>query len=79
MTATLTQPNAEPKPILGPHYKVRIVLPGAILHFASYDEPKWIDGTIHANWLFDPEYGDTLLHINWNSVIAASYRWFQGT
>ena len=31
---------------LKPHYKVRIVLPGAILHLASKDEPMCVDHDI---------------------------------
>lgn len=67
---------------LKPHFKVRVVIPGALLHLASWTEPKilgseatdvidWID----ASWISDPAYGDTLGFIDWSLVKAVTYRW----
>ena len=70
---------------LKPHYKVRVVIPGAILHIASWDEPhqepvdphmrftgpkKWV-----ADWIKDGEYGDTIGFIDWSEVRAITWRW----
>ena len=43
---------------LKPHYKVRIVLPGAILHLASWNVPT-VDASrqVAADWIDDPGYG----------------------
>jgi hypothetical protein len=66
---------------LEPHYKVRVVLPGAILHLASKDEPAEIpaiwgqDGHWHADWMDDHRYGDTVGFIDWNQVTAITWRW----
>jgi hypothetical protein len=60
---------------LEPHYKVRVVLPGALLHLASKGEPaKTTDGW-QADWIEDHRYGDTLGFIDWSSVSAVTRRW----
>ena len=75
------------KRIQGPkgreHYKVRIVLHGAIIHLASSDEPSlvfdpWQTGAlkaVEADWLNDPELGDALGWIDWPAVRAVTWRW----
>jgi hypothetical protein len=71
---------------LDPHYKVRIVLPGALLHLASKDEPRvtdwqapeeqqWRGNGWVADWIDDHRYGDTIGFIDWNQVMAITWRW----
>jgi hypothetical protein len=65
---------------LAPHFKVRIVLPGVVLHLASHTEPQPIYGDgvlvgVDASWIGGHEYGDTLGHIDWSAVVAVSWRW----
>jgi hypothetical protein len=60
---------------LQPHFKVRVVLPGALLHLASWSAPvRQADGTVSAEWIDDPEYGDTLGFITWDRVLALTWR-----
>jgi hypothetical protein len=60
---------------LRPHWKVRVVLPGALLHFASSSEPRWIHDQLEADWIDEPEYGDTIGYLDWGSVVAVTWRW----
>ena len=65
---------------LVPHFKVRLVLPGALIHLASQDEPRWVhdeDGQrqLEADWITDPDYGDTLFFIDWSAVTGVTWRW----
>jgi hypothetical protein len=70
---------------LKPHYKVRVVVLGALVHIASWDEPhlepvdphhrytgpqEWV-----ADWINDPEYGATIGYIDWDKVSAITWRW----
>lgn len=62
------------------HYLVRVVLPGALLHLASWDKPTWgidADGqrTLLAEWIDDPAYGDTIVSVDWAQVVAVTFRW----
>jgi hypothetical protein len=64
------------------HYKVRIVMHGAILHAASWSKPKVIlDSDEHvrivrADWVDnDPAYGDTIGYIDWPEVRAVTWRY----
>lgn len=63
------------EPGLEPHYKVRIVLPGAILHLASKDEPRNTPNGWCADWIDDHRYGDTVGFINWTQLTAITWRW----
>ena len=61
------------------HYKVRIVIAGAILHVASWTEPTVdVTGTggvrVTADWIRDHRYGDTIGHISWDDVRHVSWR-----
>lgn len=60
-------------------YRVRVVIPGALLHLASATEPAvgTLDGRRHveADWLEDPEAGDTVGFINWDEVAAVTWRY----
>ena len=62
------------------HFKVRVVVPNALLHLVSTDEPTVTyagDRIVHveARWLDDPDKGDTLGFIHWPSVTAITWRW----
>ena len=63
---------------LRPHYKVRVVLPGAILHLASWTEPTFppeVRGPLVANWINDPDYGDTIGFVDWSQMVAVTWRY----
>lgn len=65
---------------LDPHWKVRVVIPNALLHLAARDEPIWVvddNGRreLVADWISDPEYGDTIGFIDWSAVTAVTWRW----
>lgn len=73
---------AEGKP--APHWKVRVVLQGALIHLASWDKPRVVDAQpvshalleVTADWITDlPGYGDTPLWIDWQAVTAITCRW----
>lgn len=71
-------PKPEPKPVLDPHWKIRIVVGGSLLHFASHTEPQLLNGYpppgIDADWIEEPLYGDTLAYIDWPAVNAITWR-----
>lgn len=62
-----------------PYWKLRVVMPGAILHLASWDEPRLErddDGRIvgvHADLIADGR-ADTLGYIDWTAVKAVTWR-----
>jgi hypothetical protein len=73
-----------------PHYKVRVVLPGVVLHLASWTKPKLIREAltgpgfiqlyggiddVEADWIDDPQYGDTIGWIDWPKVRGITWRW----
>lgn len=65
---------------LEPHWKVRVVLPGALIHLASFNEPQpvWSAGqltAVDADWIAAPDYGDTIGYIDWTAVAAITWRW----
>ena len=72
----MTKPISASETGLDPHWKVRVVLPGAILHLASSVEPRMdpFDGLI---WepMDDYRYGDTQGYIDWNAVIGITWRY----
>jgi hypothetical protein len=72
----VTKPLSAVEQGLKPHFKVRVVLPGAILHLASWTEPAWDEGTWEwsGSWISDESYGDTLGSIDWRKVIAITWR-----
>lgn len=78
----MTKPIKASEHGLEPHYKVRVVIDGALLHLASRDEPHEdhdpYDGGAAfwaADWIADPRYGDTIGFINWSQVAAITWRW----
>jgi hypothetical protein len=63
---------------LSPHYKVRVVLPGAILHLASWTEPTLapeVRGPLVADWINDRAYGDTIGFVDWSQLVAVTWRY----
>ena len=74
----MTKPIKATEHGLEPHYKVRVVLPGAIVHLASWDQPQndqLDDEMWSADWIDDSEYGDTIGFIDWSEVRAVTWRW----
>ena len=61
---------------LEPHWKVRVVLHGAMLYLASWSEPRREVGIsgIKAEWIKEHEYGDTIGYIDWDAVVAVTWR-----
>jgi hypothetical protein len=60
-------------------YKVRVSIPGALLHLASEDVPVAVLDSrgqlkdVRANWL-DDNSADTIVHIDWKQVAGITYR-----
>jgi uncharacterized membrane protein len=77
----MTKPISASERGLDPYFKVRVVLPGVLLHLASRSEPvvhfDYEDciRDVEADWIRDSEYGDTLGHIAWREVTALTWRW----
>jgi hypothetical protein len=63
------------------HFKVRVVLPNALLHLASASEPSLNYGAedriddVTADWLDDPDLGDSLGFIHWPSITGITWRY----
>jgi hypothetical protein len=77
-TNPMTKPISATENGLKPHYKVRVVISGAILHLASWSKPKpdqYAEQIWRADWIDDPLYGDTIGNIDWYSVKAITWRW----
>lgn len=66
---------------LKPHYKVRVVFPGALIHVAAWTEPEVTlngDGsvTVVADWVSHPDYGDTMSPMfDWTKAVAVTWRY----
>ena len=67
---------------LEPHFKVRIVVDGALLHAASWTEPElvthaheYVVDSIEADWINDPNYGDTIGFLNLDAISGTSWRY----
>jgi hypothetical protein len=77
----MTKPISASEPGPKPHYKVRVVLPSAILHLASWTEPTITDGDeysheiVKAEWIGNHHYGDTIGFIDWRAATAITWRW----
>jgi hypothetical protein len=73
----MTKPIKATENGLKPHYKVRVALPGSLLHLASWNEPRCLKTSpfVEADWIDEPGYGDTLGRIDWSSVLAVTWRW----
>lgn len=66
------------------YWKVRVVLPNAVLHLACDTEPviTWTDPlteeqieNVDAKWIDDPDKGDTFGFIHWPAVTGITWRW----
>jgi hypothetical protein len=77
----MTKPISAREQGLKPHYKIRLALNGALIHLASWKEPKVFTdqhdkiALVEADWISDPRYGDTLGHVVWEQVAAVTWRW----
>lgn len=65
-----------------PHYRVRVVLPNALLFFASRTEPKVrmsahpnVIAEVVAEWIEHPDYGDSIGYVQWGQVSAVTWRY----
>jgi hypothetical protein len=74
----MTEPISASEQGLKPHYRVRVVLPNALLHLASWTEPK-IDQDLTTrgggDWIDDRQYRNTIGLINWEAITAITWRW----
>jgi hypothetical protein len=63
---------------LKPHYRVRVVLPNALLHLASWTEPKIdqdLTTRVEDGWIDDHQYRNSIGLINWEAITAITWRW----
>lgn len=65
---------------LPPHWKVRVYLPGGILHLLSAAEPEVIikNGVlieVEMDLIEGTEHGDSLGFIRWSEAIAIAWRY----
>jgi hypothetical protein len=59
-----------------PHFKVRVVFAIGSLFLASRTEPRIeVDGSVVADWITDPAYGDTIGFVKWEHVVAVAWRY----
>ena len=74
----MTKPISASEQGLKPSYRVRVVLPNARRHLASWTEPK-IDQDLTArgggDWIDDYRYRDTMGLIKWEAITAITWRW----
>lgn len=75
----MTKPKGTADAGIGPHWKVRIILPGAALHFASSTEPRlrMVGGRladVAMTLIEGTEHGDTLGFIDWPTATAVTWR-----
>jgi hypothetical protein len=57
------------------HYRVRVVLPNALLHLSSWTEPKIdqdLTRRVAGDWIDDHPYRETIGLINWEAI---TWRW----
>lgn len=61
------------------HWKVRVCIPGSVIHLASWNHPEVIDTgttrTVIAEWIDDPDLGDSIGWIDWDHVAAVTWRY----
>ena len=61
-----------------PHYRARVVLPDALRHLASWTEAKIdqdLTTRVAGDWIDDHQYRDTAGLINWEAIMAITWRW----
>ena len=74
----MTKPISASQLGLKPYYRVRVVLPHALPHLASWTEPKIdqdLTTRVEGDWIDDPQYRDTIGLINWEAITAITWRW----
>lgn len=82
----MTKPLKASDAGLKPHWKVRIYLNAGAIHTASWKRPElsllWNspdrvlgDRLVKADWIQDSEYGDVIGSVDWDHVVAISWRW----
>jgi hypothetical protein len=75
----VTKPKTEIESGIGPHWKVRVVFQGALLHLVSRTEPvvRTTGGKV-TDVAMSPiegtEHGDTLGFVDWSAVVAVTWR-----
>jgi hypothetical protein len=73
----MTKPISASEQGLKPHYRVRVVLPNALLHLASWTEAKIdqdLTTRVEGGWIDDHQYRDTIGLINWEAITAITWR-----
>jgi len=74
----MTKPISASKQGLKPHYRVRVVLPNALRHLASWPAAKIdqdLTTRVAGDWIDDHQYRDTIGLINWEAITAITWRW----
>jgi hypothetical protein len=74
----MTKPISASEQGLKPHYKVQVVLPNALLHLASWTEPKIdqdLTTRVAGDWIDDHQHRDSTGLINWEAITAITWRW----
>jgi hypothetical protein len=88
MTAIVTEiddwPDFDAPTKLASHYKITIALPCGLLHVASWNMPivRTSDvmtgieriSYVDADWITDPDYGESIGWIDWSIVQAITWR-----
>ena len=73
----MTKPISASEQGLKPHYRVWVVLPNALLHLASWTEPKIdqdLTTRVEGDWIDDHQYRDTMDLINWEANTSITRR-----
>ena len=75
----MTKPKSADQCGIGEYYKVRLHLPGGVMHLASSIEPKvhMRNGRVadvELDLIIDTEHGDTIGFIDWGVVTAVAWR-----
>lgn len=74
----MTKPISASEQGLKPHYRVRVVLPNALLDLASWTEPKIdqdLTTRVEGDRIDDHQYRDSIGLINWEAITAITWRW----
>ena len=74
----MTKPISASEQSLKPHYRVRVVLPNALRHLASWTEAKIdqdLTTRVAGDWIDDHQYHDSIGLINWEAITAITWRW----
>lgn len=75
----MTKAKTEDECCIGPYWKVRVCLPGNILHFASRTKPimRLSAGRVSdvdMDLITGTEHGDSIGFIDWPAVLAVTWR-----